>query len=87
MYIYIYIYNMDIAGFTPVGSGPGVLCLSPSHVIHNHSERSCIIHLPYWNILADHLLVDAVHALQPALHTTDQMSMDKQRDKNFLTKL
>ncbi len=63
----------------PVGSCPGILCLGPPLITHYDPQRPCIVHLPHRNLLADHLLVDAVHALQPTLHRPKSLdTVDRQ---------
>ena len=60
----------------PVGSCPGILCLGPPLITHYHPQGPCIIHLTHRDLLADHLLVDAVHALQTTLHTPVTLNTD-----------
>lgn len=61
---------LELQCSSPVGSSPCIACSGPPLIVHNDPERSGIIHLSHRNLLADHLLVDAVDALQTALHAT-----------------
>ena len=53
----------------PVSSSPSVACSATSLIIHDDPEGPSIVHLLHRDLLADHLLVGAVHALQAPLHT------------------